>query len=278
MGESLEYHTPFLYLVAASILLSLSSSSFASFASKRTAKPDPRPNKKYAPADAKVSKPYYSCSGSSRGKGNAKASKQTCPSWAEKSPVEPDTTSSVNSLKASQAVDVLFDGDSITAQLGVTGNGALKTYLGGASTLVSAVPGDTTGRMLWRWCQPGSFPKARVYVIGIGTNDLTLEPESIVSRHELIRDLIRAKNPKSSIIFTALWWRNSMLDRVDKLNSLLEKMVERSDSNVFYAPHTRNAATDSSGFLDGVHPNPASWNRALSGLAPCVRSALAASK
>jgi hypothetical protein len=68
-----------------------------------------------------------------------------------------------------------------------------------------------------------------------------------------------------------------MLDRVDKLNALIERMVENSDSLVFYAPHTRQAANDTSGFLDGVHPNPASWNRALEGLAPCVRKALALS-
>lgn len=267
-------------LAACSLSISFSSSTLASKSARSShaemsSEPVSKQTKSSSTSEtSKKSSSSQTCASMTGGSGSPSKISASCPSWTEKSPVDPDTDASVSKLRSSKGADVLFDGDSITAQLGTAGNAALSTYLPGVSTLVTAVPGDTTGRMVWRWCQTGAFPIAKVFVIGIGTNDLTLDPSEIVKRHETIRDILRAKNPKSAIIFTALWWRNAMLDRVEKLNSLIEQMVKKSDSLVFYAPHTRQAANDASGFLDGVHPNPSSWNKALEGLAPCVRKAL----
>ena len=183
--------------------------------------------------------------------------------------------------------DVVFMGDSITYYLNANPNFDKYVTKGIAprTAAILGVGGDKVENLWWRIAQknPSAFPIAKVYVIGIGTNDLTLEPAEIARRISGLRNFIRSRQPKSYIVFTALWARNGYKDRIPAINEQLKTMVAGSDPLVSFVPwpydySVSHVGTTSAGvnwFLDGTHPINDAWIPVFGQLVPYIKILLA---
>lgn len=180
--------------------------------------------------------------------------------------------------------DVVFLGDSITYYLNANPNFVKYVTKGIAprTAAILGVGGDKVENLWWRIAQknPSAFPVAKVYVIGVGTNDLTLEPKEIARRCGGLRNYILSRQPKSRIVFTALWARNGYADRMPMINMEIRNMVSGSDPRVSFVPWTYDFSSShiknpNSWFPDGTHPIDAAWIPVFGQLVPYIKTLLA---
>ena len=182
--------------------------------------------------------------------------------------------------------DVVFLGDSITYYLNANPNFNKYVTKGIApkTAAILGVGGDKVENLWWRISQknPSAFPVAKVYVVGIGTNDLTLEPKEIARRISGLRNYIRSRQPKSYIVFTALWARNGYKDRMPAINLEIRNMVTGSDPRVSFVPWTYDFSSSKvkpvaqgGWFPDGTHPIDAAWVPVFGQLVPYLKTLLA---
>ena len=182
--------------------------------------------------------------------------------------------------------DVVFLGDSITYYLNANPNFGKYVTKGIApkTAAILGVGGDKVENLWWRIAQknPSAFPVAKVYVIGIGTNDLTLEPKEIARRCGGLRNYILSRRPGSRIVFTALWARNGYADRMPMINMEIRNMVVASDPRVSFVPWTYDFSSSKvkpvaqgGWFPDGTHPIDAAWVPVFGQLVPYIKTLLA---
>lgn len=205
-----------------------------------------------------------------------------CPSWvAMNTNPAADTDVKVARAKGAGRSDVVFLGDSITALLDTSGlipkKYAPTLPAGKRKVTMLGVGGDVIENVVWRICQPASFPRTSVYVVCVGTNNLLAPPATIAERHKTLLDFLRTAEPRAHVIFLSLFLRTEggapRDAAVREVNANLKKMVRASDSRVHYAswPYDLTKPED---LPDGLHPNDAGWTKVLDRLMPYVSTLL----
>lgn len=205
-----------------------------------------------------------------------------CPSWVAPNPnPAADTDVKVARAKAAGRSDVVFLGDSITALLDTSGlipkKYAPTLPAGKRKVTMLGVGGDVIENVAWRICQPASFPRASVYVVCIGTNNVLAPPATIAERHKTLLEFLRTAEPRAHVFFLSLFLRTEggapRDAAVREVNANLKKMVRASDSRVHYAswPYDLTKPED---LPDGLHPNDAGWTKVLDRLVPYVSTLL----
>lgn len=217
-----------------------------------------------------------------RGSGSTKSGGPTpCPPWIAKNAMPlaiADTEAMVQRARTMGKVNVAFIGDSITNQLNTFSKmGAYAATLGSKGKVaILGVGGDTIETAMWRLCQPNAFPQADVYVICLGTNNITAQSAAIVEKLQVLLDYIRSRNKKADLVFLGCFWRGEAPGRFEQIKALnreIKAMVQKADGRVHYAdwPETLTSQAD---FVDGVHPNEGGWDKVMTRLFPYLDSLL----
>lgn len=205
-------------------------------------------------------------------------------SWLVKSSRAPTTDNMVYRATNMGAKDVVFMGDSITYYLNQ--NPYFWQYANSISPYSVqnlGVGGDRVENLWWRIAQPGAFPYAKVYVIGIGTNNIGEAAADRVSKMSGLRDYILSRRPGARVVFTALWPRVWYEADNQKTNVALRDMVAASDARTSFVDWTYAAGMlkppakggyvpATSWFPDGIHPRADAWIPVFSRLFPYVAS------
>ena len=191
--------------------------------------------------------------------------------WLVKSSRAPTTDNMVSRAANMGAKDVVFMGDSITYYLNQ--NPYFWQYANSVapySVQNLGVGGDKVENLWWRIAQPGAFPVAKVYVIGIGTNNIGEAAADRVSKMSGLRDYILSRQPSARVVFTALWPRIWYETDNQKTNAALRDMVAASDrrtsfvdwtyaTGMFKPPAKGGYVPETSWFPDGIHPRQDAW-------------------
>lgn len=175
-------------------------------------------------------------------------------------------------LIAQQHYRVAFLGDSITEAL--TGATNLERWTEELGPLgVFGVPGDRVSHLMWRLGH-GGLPQADLFVINIGTNDLFddwADPLALAGRVRDVALHVRAARPSAHVLLLSLFWRDSQMDDVQKVNAALAAFVHGAgDARLHWSDLPQQLPPRL--FSDGLHTEEEAWERVIDGVvAPLVR-------
>ncbi len=166
-------------------------------------------------------------------------------------------------------IDVLFLGDSITANFATRGAEAWNREIAPLGTVVDfGIGGDRTQFVLWR-AQHGELTGsgARVVVLMAGTNNLaTATPKNVARGVRAIVDTVRAELPGAVVVVNALLPRGDPDDPVrEKLADVNARLAELADGRRVRYVDAGPGFVDAGGDVrtelmpDKLHPSAAGY-------------------
>lgn len=114
--------------------------------------------------------------------------------------------------RALPSVDLIFDGDSITAGWQGAGRAVWNKYYGKLNAADFGIPGDGTQHLLWRLTQGGQVDglHPKLIVLMIGTNNLSNTAEQVVDAVKAIVTEYQKRCPQAVILLQAILPRGEL--------------------------------------------------------------------
>ena len=191
---------------------------------------------------------------------------------------------------------VVFIGDSITHFWESKGKAQLEKYFseGDMKMLDLGVSADRTEHVLWRLNEGGELDgyEAKCILLMIGTNNtghfpIEKEPpgDTILGIREILRT-IRAKQPKATVVLTAIFPRGATADHPQRIrNEIVNKEVQKfcDGKTIFWCDFndqflTADGKLSPDVFPDRLHPNALGYEIWYSAVKPYIDFALSDGK
>ena len=181
-------------------------------------------------------------------------------------------------------IDVLFLGDSITANFATRGKDVWVREIAPLGSVANfGISGDRTQFVLWR-VQNGEIDgtNARVVVLMIGTNNLgSATPETVARGVAAILGTVRARLPDATVILNALLPRGARNDPLRAKGAAVNALIAPLADGMHVRWLDAGAAfVDADGAIpatlmpDALHPSPAGYAVLAAALRPLLLEAL----